>query len=82
MFYLHLDKIFAKLPINQKWLPVVKGITFVIGSIGASTIGQKIGKILAEKLKTANEKAQLEQQQAAIQNNTQIFEPKSVAYKA
>ena len=78
----HLDKIFAKLPISKKWLPVVKGITFVIGSIGASTIGQKIGKILAEKLKTANEKAQLEQQQAAIQNNTQIFEPKSVAYKA
>ena len=78
----HLDKIFAKLPINQKWLPVVKGITFVIGSIGASTIGQKIGKILAAKLKTANEKAQQGQKQAVIQNNPQNFEPKSIAYKA
>lgn len=78
----HLDKTFTKLPISKKWLPVVKGITFVIGSIGASTIGLKIGKIVAAKLKTANEKAQLEQQQAVIQNNTQNFEPKSVAYKA
>lgn len=78
----HLDKIFAKLPISKKWLPVVKGITFVIGSIGASTIGQKIGKILAAKLKTANEKAQQGQKQAVIQNNPQNFEPKSIAYKA
>lgn len=75
----YLDVIFAKLPIGKKWLPIVKGITFVIGSIGASTIGQKLGKIVAAKLKTANEKAQLEQQTVAQNNN---FEPKNIAYKA
>lgn len=44
----HLDKVLAKLPINKKWIPIIKGIVFVAGSIGSSTIGQKIGKKAAE----------------------------------
>lgn len=77
----HLDKVLAKLPVSKKWLPIVKGVTFVIGSIGASTIGFKLGKLVATKLKTENEKAQLEQQiNAQYQNND--FEPKRVEYKA
>ena len=44
----HLDDILAKTPISKKWLPIVKGITFVVGSITASTIGNKIGKKAAE----------------------------------
>ena len=31
-----------------KWLPVIKGVLFVLGSITASTIGSKIGKKLAQ----------------------------------
>lgn len=33
----HLDK----LPINKKWMPFIKGITFVAGSITCSTLGHK-----------------------------------------
>ena len=44
----HLDGILAKTPIGKKWLPIIKGVTFVAGSITASTIGNKIGKKAAE----------------------------------
>lgn len=44
----NLDKYLAKLPINKKWIPIIKGITFVTGSITASTIGQKIGSKAAK----------------------------------
>ena len=29
----HLEGVLAKLPISKKWAPIVKGVTFVIGSI-------------------------------------------------
>lgn len=57
----NLDKVLANMPINKKWMPIVRGITFVIGSIGTSTICYKIGKNLAAKLKTINEKSEIEQ---------------------
>jgi len=44
----NLDKYLAKLPINKKWIPIIKGVTFVAGSITSSTIGQKIGKKFAQ----------------------------------
>ena len=44
-------------------MPIVRGIAFVIGSIGASTIGYKIAKTFASKLKAANEKAEMEEKQ-------------------
>ena len=59
----NLDNVLKNLPINKKWMPIVKGIAFVIGSIGASTIGYKIAKTFASKLKIANEKAEMEEKQ-------------------
>lgn len=44
----NLDKYLAKLPINKKWIPIIKGVLFVAGSITSSTIGQKIGKKVAD----------------------------------
>ena len=59
----NLDNVLKNLPINKKWMPIVRGIAFVIGSIGASTIGYKIAKTFASKLKAANEKAEMEEKQ-------------------
>lgn len=75
----HLDKVIDKLPISKKWQPIVKGIVFVIGSISGSTIGQKIGKLFAAKLKKANEEAQKE---LLVQKNTKHFVQKTINYKA
>ena len=80
----HLDDIVKELPISKKWQPIVRGVAFVAGSIGVSTLGSKIGKLVATKLKTENEKAQFElnaQRQRLVsgQNN---FAPKSLAYCA
>jgi hypothetical protein len=44
----NLDKYLNKLPINKKWLPLIKGVVFVSGSITASTIGQQVGKKIAQ----------------------------------
>lgn len=44
----NLDGILNKLPINKKWIPIIKGIVFVSGSITSSTIGQKIGQKVAQ----------------------------------
>ena len=59
----NLDNVLKNLPINKKWMPIVRGIAFVIGSIGASTIGYKIAKTFASKLKATNEKAEMEEKQ-------------------
>lgn len=70
----NLDGILNKLPINKKWLPVVKGLLFVGGSIGSSTIGKNIGDKVAEywdKPIATN-----------TQNNNENFVPKSITYKA
>lgn len=37
-----------KLPVSNKWKPVIKGLLFIGASIGASTIGQKIGEKVAK----------------------------------
>ena len=44
----NLNKYLDQLPVNKKWIPLIKGIVFVTGSISCSTIGQKIGKKLAQ----------------------------------
>lgn len=64
----HLDKILEKTSIGKKWLPVVKGIVFVTGSITASTIGQKIGKKVAQYWDKPLVKTE---QKENIQNNSQ-----------
>lgn len=64
----HLDKILEKTSIGKKWLPVVKGIVFVTGSITASTIGQKIGRKVAQYWDKPLVKTE---QKENIQNNSQ-----------
>lgn len=86
----NLDNVLKDLPISSKWKPIVRGIAFVIGSIGASTVGYKIGKFFASKLKTVNEKSEFEQQQqheklvSLFQNKNQAvnLNAGSVAYSA
>ncbi len=86
----NLDNLLKDLPISKKWYPIVRGIAFVIGSIGASTAGYKLGKFSASKLKTINEQSQVEQEQQhakiveMVQNKNQndSFIPRSIAYRA
>lgn len=73
----NLDSIIDKLPISNKWKPIVRGIVFVCGSIGVSTLGYKLGKIGAQKLKEENEKAQ-----AQMQKQKNKFQPKNLSYAA
>ena len=75
----HLDGIIEKLPISKKWKPIVRGIAFVCGSIGASTICYNIGKKAAAKLKEVNENYKQSQSNEAQNNN---FKPKNIAYSA
>lgn len=46
----NLNKYLDQLPVNKKWIPIIKGIVFVTGSISCSTIGEKIGKVVAKYL--------------------------------
>ena len=71
----HLDGIVEKLPISKEWKPIVRGIAFVLGSIGASTLCYNIGKKAAARLKEENEKYQQFEQ-------SNSFKPKRVAYSA
>ena len=43
----NLNKYLDQMPINKKWIPLLKGIVFVTGSITCSTLGEKIGKKVA-----------------------------------
>lgn len=63
----NLDKYLSKLPINKKWMPIVRGVAFVAGSITSSTLGQKITSKLALKLKNANEKYRQQEAQKYAQ---------------
>lgn len=38
----NLNPIIEKLPVSNKWKPVIKGLVFIGGSIGSSTIGQML----------------------------------------
>lgn len=44
----NLTGLIAKLPIAKKWLPIIEGLVFIAGSIGASTLGNVVGKKTAE----------------------------------
>lgn len=74
----HLDGIVEKLPISKKWKPIVRGIAFVLGSIGASTLCYNIGKKAAVKLKQENEKYR----QSELQAKSNNFQPRNLAYSA
>ena len=73
----HLDGILDQLPINKKWIPIIKGVTFVAGSISASTLGNKIGKKAAEYWDKPLCKEETTQTQHSTKN-TKVYEPLSV----
>lgn len=85
----NLDKYLSQLPISKKWMPVVRGIAFVMGSITASTLGQKMTSRLAKVIKASNEKHILEEQkalQSAVNEKSGLkdknFNPKRIEYRA
>ncbi len=67
----HLDNAIAKLPINAKWKPLVRGLVFIAGSITASTIGQAIGSVIANWNAT-------KQKQIPQENVQKVYIPMSV----
>lgn len=73
----HMDKILVKLPVGKKWLPIIKGVAFVAGSIGSSTLGYKAGEIAAKYWDKPLVKTEI--QRATDQLNDL---PKGVNYKA
>lgn len=58
----NLTKYLEQIPMNKKWLPFLKGIVFVTGSISCSLLGEKIGKEVA---KLINFKPKTEQKSQA-----------------
>ncbi len=68
----HLDNAIAKLPINAKWKPLVRGLVFIAGSITASTIGQAIGSAIANWNATSKPK------QVSQENPQKIYVPMSL----
>ena len=74
----HLNKLIDKLPISAKWKPIAHGIIFVAGSLTASTIGQKIGKKIAQYWDTPlgkKERAEKEQAKLATQTQQKVYTP-------
>lgn len=74
----HLDGILAKTPVSKKWIPIVKGVTFVIGSITASTIGHKVGKKAAQYW----DKPLVSKEKHSDSEETKIKPYESMNYKA
>lgn len=72
----NLNKYLDKLPIDKKFVPLIRGALFVAGSIGASTLGQKIGKKVAQYWDKP-----LKKDDANV-NNTNEKQPLHVNYKA
>lgn len=82
----NLNGILNKLPLGGKWKPIVKGILFITGSIGASTLGHELGEVAvkvlytplgkeareAKELKEAQEKMLLEARKAQNVANQQL----------
>lgn len=75
----NLPAILDKLPISAKWKPVVKGLTFIAGSIGVSTLGAKIGKWVANKVDIPFGK---EQRAEYYKNQEQLKASKGLDIKA
>lgn len=44
----NLAKYLDKIPMSKKWVPILKGIVFVTGSISCSMLGEKLGKEFAK----------------------------------
>ncbi len=72
----NLNKYLDKLPIDKKFVPLIRGALFIAGSIGASTLGQKAGKKVAQYWDKP-----LKKEDANV-NNTNEKQPVHVDYKA
>ncbi len=83
----NLDKYLAKLPLGKRWVPIIKGVTFVAGSITASTLGYKAGKKVAQYWdvplgqdeRLAKEQLQVKED---VESEAQTQAPKSISIKA
>lgn len=60
----HLNKLVNAIPVDKKMRAIIKGLIFVSGSIGGSTIGRKAGEKAADIIKT-KEEPKLNKQQTA-----------------
>ena len=70
----HLDKILDKLPVDKKWKPFIKGITFVAGSITCATLGHKAGTKVAQIWDKPSQKSEEQIQQA----EPKVYEPLNI----
>ena len=83
----NLNGILTKLSISGKWAPIVKGLIFIAGSIGASTVGNIVGEKTADIIeiplgKEQREAYYLKKAQKEMKNtkNTMTYQP--LDYKA
>ena len=73
----NLNKYLDKLPIDKKFVPIIRGALFIAGSIGASTLGQKAGKKVAQYWDKP-----LKKEDTEVQNNINNKQTVHVDYKA
>lgn len=67
----NLQKYLDKLPVNKKFLPIIKGITFIAGSLAGCAIGNKIGKNIANLWNTPLDKNHREKKELALKEQEQ-----------
>lgn len=72
----NLHKYLDKLPVNKKWIPLIKGIVFVTGSISCSMFGEKVGKEVAQLF---NDKSQTNSKKTSSKKSTNMS--KNLDYK-
>lgn len=83
----NLTGLIAKLPIAKKWLPIIEGLTFIAGSIGASTLGNIVGEKTADIIEVPLGKEQreayyLKKAQKEMKNTKNIMTYQPLDYKA
>ena len=64
----NLNKYLDQMPINKKWIPILKGIVFVTGSISCSLLGEKIGKKVANYFDDKSKKTTEQTQAVPVYN--------------
>lgn len=71
----NLVGILDKLPIAGKWKPIIKGLVFIAGSIGFSTLGGKLGKWIADRAEIPFGKEARTQYYQKQEEKTQAHKP-------
>jgi hypothetical protein len=70
----NLNKYLDQLKIDKKWIPIIKGIVFVTGSISCSTLGEKLGKKIAQYWN----KPLVDKKEEQKVNNKETYEPLNI----